>query len=128
MNDRDDWSQDPNEHLRWLQSEFDRVASEERIAGAEPHEHSATSIHRFIKRTNLFDIRQKRGLTQSSLATRTGTTRQEISAIENGRREPSVYLALAVANVLEAPIEELFCLQQPRTDADKDYWKAVIRD
>jgi putative transcriptional regulator len=58
-------------------------------------------------------LRAKRNaslMTQAELATKTGTTKRTLIAIENGRRKPSVYLAIAIAEALETPVEEMFHL------------------
>lgn len=56
-------------------------------------------------------VRQRRqalGLSQVELAGRAGLTRQSVSAIEAGRATPGVDVALAIARVLGAKVEELF--------------------
>ncbi len=50
-------------------------------------------------------------LTQEQLAEKVGTTRQTILSIEKGRYTPSVGLALKLAQILGATIEELFELK-----------------
>ena len=52
--------------------------------------------------------REKKGLTQSELAERSGCTRQTIIMLEQERYVPSLSLAFAVARVLEAGIEDIF--------------------
>ncbi|MCP4661688.1 MAG: helix-turn-helix transcriptional regulator [bacterium] len=47
-------------------------------------------------------------MTQAELARRAGASRQTIVAIEKGNYSPSVYLALRLAAVLGATVEELF--------------------
>lgn len=47
-------------------------------------------------------------LTQAQLAEQVGVSRQTIVAIENGGYAPSVYLALALSQVLGACVEDLF--------------------
>jgi len=53
-------------------------------------------------------VRTARGLSQRALAQAAGVTRQAVSAIENGRVQPSVGIALALARVLGTTVEELF--------------------
>jgi len=48
------------------------------------------------------------GLSQSELARAAGITRQAVAAIESGRVQPTVGVALAIARRLEASVEELF--------------------
>jgi putative molybdopterin biosynthesis protein len=52
--------------------------------------------------------RRERGLSQAALAQAGGVTRQAIGAIESGRTQPGVTLALAIARALNASVEELF--------------------
>jgi putative transcriptional regulator len=56
--------------------------------------------------------RRQKGLTQEALARAVGVTRQTIIAVERGRHEPSVRLALEIARTLSVPIEELFWLKE----------------
>lgn len=56
--------------------------------------------------------RQNRGFTQAELATAVHVTRQTIIAVEKGRFNPSVKLALEIAQALNTPITELFWLDQ----------------
>jgi putative transcriptional regulator len=52
--------------------------------------------------------RQLHDMTQQELAERVGVTRQTILSIERGRYNPSVGLALRLAEVFGVPVEELF--------------------
>jgi DNA-binding XRE family transcriptional regulator len=52
--------------------------------------------------------RQARGLSQQQLASMAGVTRQALSAVESGRSEPKLRVALALASALGVTIEELF--------------------
>jgi putative transcriptional regulator len=57
------------------------------------------------------DVRRARravDLTQAQLAEAAGVSRQTIVAVENGGYAPSVYLALALAEVLGETVESLF--------------------
>ena len=53
-------------------------------------------------------------LTQEGLARLVGVSRQTIIAIEKGRYNPSVYLALKLARVLNTTVEELFPLEEEK--------------
>ncbi len=50
------------------------------------------------------------GITQAQLAAAVGVSRQTVNALEAGNYAPSVYLALRVAAVLSATVEELFAM------------------
>ncbi len=52
--------------------------------------------------------RRELGLSQEALAQAGGVTRQAIGAIESGRAQPGVALALAIARTLNSTVEELF--------------------
>jgi len=52
--------------------------------------------------------RKQAALTQVELAERVGVTRQTIISIEKGNYVPSVQLALRLASILDASVEELF--------------------
>lgn len=62
--------------------------------------------------TTLPAIRGERGLTQQGLADLLNVSRQTINSIERGRFEPSLSLALKVAQLLQLPVEELFRLDE----------------
>ncbi|HSK23064.1 MAG TPA: helix-turn-helix transcriptional regulator [Egicoccus sp.] len=52
--------------------------------------------------------RRAMDLTQADLAEQVGVSRQTIVALESGGYAPSVYLALALADVLGTSVESLF--------------------
>lgn len=55
--------------------------------------------------------RMAAGLTQEDLARRTGISRQALSAIEAGRAQPSIAVALRLAGALDRPVDALFRLE-----------------
>ena len=59
---------------------------------------------------SLSRARAERLMTQRALADRVGTTKRAISRIENNHTAPSVYLAIAIAQALETPVEDIFHL------------------
>jgi putative transcriptional regulator len=52
--------------------------------------------------------RKARRITQAELAAAVGVSRQTVIAVEQGDYSPSVYLALRIARVLGASVEDLF--------------------
>lgn len=56
------------------------------------------------------------GMTQQELAERAGVTRQTIHSIEKGRYNPSVALALRLAQIFAVPVERLFELEEGETN------------
>jgi len=58
-------------------------------------------------------MRRARDLSQRALAEAAGITRQAVGAIESGRMQPSVGIALALARALDTTVEELFAAGEP---------------
>ncbi|MBS0470337.1 MAG: helix-turn-helix transcriptional regulator [Proteobacteria bacterium] len=56
----------------------------------------------------LKDLRAQHGMTQADLAARLDVSRQTVIAIENGRYDPSLPLAFAIARAFGLKIEEIF--------------------
>jgi len=56
--------------------------------------------------------RQLHDMTQQELADQVGVTRQTILSIEKGRYNPSVGLALMLAEVFDVRVENLFEIKQ----------------
>ncbi|WP_276261597.1 helix-turn-helix transcriptional regulator [Haloglomus litoreum] len=61
--------------------------------------------------SSLREHREHEGLSQGGLAEAVGVTRQTINAIERERYDPSLELALKLANHFDCPVEELFWLE-----------------
>jgi putative transcriptional regulator len=62
-------------------------------------------------------LRAGRRWSQAELAGRVGVSRNSINSIENGRYNPSLSLAFAIADVFESRIEEVFERDAPKRDA-----------
>lgn len=58
------------------------------------------------------EYRARTALNQQQLGEQVGASRQTISLIERGDYHPSVLLALRIARVFGAPLEEVFYLQE----------------
>lgn len=56
--------------------------------------------------------RVKKKITQETLASDVGVTRQTIIAIEKGNYTPSILLALKIANYFKTPVEKLFTIKE----------------
>jgi len=54
------------------------------------------------------ELRSSRGLSQTTLATSVGVSRQTINSIESGRYLPSLPLAIALARFFGTTVEEVF--------------------
>jgi putative transcriptional regulator len=59
-------------------------------------------------KTKLKEYREKAGLKQSELADLVSARRETIVHLENGRYNPSLKLAMDLAKVFNATVEELF--------------------
>ena len=53
-------------------------------------------------------LREQNNISQEVLAQRLSVSRQTISAIENGRYDPSLPLAFSIARLFNEPIEDIF--------------------
>jgi putative transcriptional regulator len=58
------------------------------------------------------ELRASQGWTQAELAVRLDVSRNSVNAIETGRYEPSLTVALRIARVFGKPVEEIFSLAQ----------------
>ena len=61
--------------------------------------------------TNLKSVRESRSMTQQELADRIGIRRETILHLENNRYNPSLEMALKIAQVFDLRVEELFQLK-----------------
>jgi len=69
--------------------------------------------------TVLKNIRLRSGLTQEELAQSLGVSRQSIIALEVGRYQPSINLALHIAQLFDMPVEMIFRSQVKVKPNDK---------
>jgi putative transcriptional regulator len=53
-------------------------------------------------------LREERGWSQGQLAEALDVSRQTVNSIENGRYDPSLPLAFAIAKLFKARIEDIF--------------------
>ncbi len=70
-------------------------------------------------KTRIHEYRKDKGLQQSDLAQRVGVRRETISALENGKYNPSLKLAMDIANALGKSVEEIFFFSDDEED-DED--------
>ena len=71
-------------------------------------------------KNRLHVLRAERGWSQADLAERLSVSRQTVNAIENGRYDPSLPLAFAIARLFDSTIEGVFDpgdVTQPRQGA-----------
>lgn len=54
------------------------------------------------------ELRKQMDLRQEDIANELGVTRQTINAIENNKYNPTLELAMKLAQLLHTPVEEIF--------------------
>lgn len=59
-------------------------------------------------KTKIHEFRKEKGLQQADLADMVGVRRETIGKLENGKYNPSLKLAMDIANVLGRTVEEVF--------------------
>jgi len=57
------------------------------------------------------ELRKARGIRQEEFAKLLGVSRQTISSLENGRYNPSIFLAHNIAKIFGMSIEEVFLFE-----------------
>jgi putative transcriptional regulator len=67
---------------------------------------------RVILKNRLRELRARLALRQDDLAREVGVSRQTILAIEKGRLNPSVTVALKIARILREPVDYVFYLER----------------
>ena len=58
------------------------------------------------------EIRREKDIRQEELAKMLGVSRQTISSLENGRYNPSIFLAFKIARLFEMSIEDIFIYEE----------------
>ncbi len=65
-----------------------------------------------ILKNKLSEHRKNFGLSQDKLAEKLGVSRQTIISIEKGRYNPSLPLALIIADIFQTSVESIFILEE----------------
>lgn len=65
------------------------------------------------------ELRKARGLNQEEFARAIRVSRQTVSAIENGKYNPSLELAFTISDFFEQSIEEIFIRERSNQDEKK---------
>jgi putative transcriptional regulator len=63
-------------------------------------------------RNRLKVLRAERDWTQQELGRRLGVSRQAVNAIETGKYDPSLSLAIRLGRLFGKPVEEIFTLDE----------------
>lgn len=58
------------------------------------------------------DLREQFGFTQQNLAEKVNVSRQTIISLENGKYNPSIFLAYKIAKVFNMTIEDIFVFEE----------------
>ena len=61
-----------------------------------------------LLKTNIFILRNEKGMSQEELANIVGVRRETISRLEKGLYNPSLKLAMDIAKVFDKTVEEMF--------------------
>lgn len=64
----------------------------------------------------LKEYRAKKNINQQELGSLVGASRQTVSLIERGDYSPSVTLALKIAKVFDATVEDIFNYEEDKED------------
>lgn len=72
----------------------------------------------YIMRNRVRELRARDGLSQQDLATAVKVSRQTINSIENGKYNPSLPLAIAIARQFKTTVEEVFLVDDHSRPAD----------
>lgn len=74
-----------------------------------------------ILKNRVRELRNRLDMRQADLAREIGVTRQTVLAIEKGRLNPSIGIALKTARVLREPVDYVFYLEhEPQKNASMD--------
>lgn len=66
----------------------------------------------YILKTKIHEYRKELNLQQSELAELVGVRRETIGKLENGKYNPSLKLAMDIANVFHKTVEEVFHFEE----------------
>ena len=64
---------------------------------------------------NIYDLRKKKNMTQSQLASLVGVKKSQISALENQQRLPSINLLIKLASAFNVSVEILLGIKKNKT-------------
>ena len=69
-----------------------------------------------LLKTRIHELRKEKGLQQAELAKLVGVRRETVGNLENGKYNPSLKLAMDIANVLGKPLEDIFFFEDDETE------------
>jgi len=68
--------------------------------------------------TRIHEYRKKLNIQQAELAEKVGVRRETIGKLENGKYNPSLKLAMDIANVFGVSVEDVFFFDDDEEDDD----------
>lgn len=74
----------------------------------------------YILKTRIHELRKEMNIQQAELAEMVGARRETIGKLENGKYNPSLKLAMDIANVFHKPVEEVFRFEKISDDKDDE--------
>ena len=74
----------------------------------------------YILKTRIHELRKEMNIQQAELAEMVGARRETIGKLENGKYNPSLKLAMDIANVFHKPVEEVFRFEKISDDEDDE--------
>ena len=69
-------------------------------------------FRRYLLKNRIEEIRKERGIRQEEFAKSMDVSRQTISSLENGRYNPSIFLAYKIAKFFNMTIEDVFIFDE----------------
>lgn len=63
-------------------------------------------------KSRITELREKFGMTQQQLAEQVEVSRQTIISLENGKYNPSIFLAYKISKIFDLSIEEVFIFEE----------------
>lgn len=103
-------SDDDEEELDWLIDVSNKQEEKPPLPNPQPI-HVDHWRRRWRLGNSVYMTRAIKRISQQDLADAVGVSRQTIAAVEVGRHEPSIGLAMSIAKELGSPVESLFSLQ-----------------
>ena len=61
-----------------------------------------------VLKTKIHELRKENNMNQSELSEKVGVRRETIGALENGKYNPSLKLAMDIAKVFSRSVEDIF--------------------
>ena len=73
----------------------------------------------YILKTRIHEFRKEMNIQQAELAEMVGVRRETIGKLENGKYNPSLKLAMDIADVFHKSVEEVFRFEKISDDDDE---------